>query len=617
MTRRLLPSALLLAVLPFGACDCELDPLQEYGPPGEIAGVVCDEATGFPVQERPVRFESEMADRSVSAVTDEWGAFFMADVPAGPGKLKISVNGVGRTQSLEVVSGATTVFTDAACRPGVAVGGTGGLEGTICNRHVGDLVQDATVTLPLPDGTELTTTTDANGFFSLSEVPAGERLVMVTATGYQRSFLVVVEASKTAVLDVGADCAAMDGTNGLVSGALCDPTFEGPLSGAHVYAMDSAGEEYHDVTDEEGYFLVGPMAVGTADIHIYREPDLDEHKDVSVVAGVETEVGFDWSCGSGGGGGGGGGGPPGDLAGRVCAPDGETWLSHATVWLDADGARYETETDADGRWQLSEVPSGTWTLHIEKGSFSTTVEVTVQEDGLVTLPEEECAIGQDDMLIAVVDGAYDDVYSVLINVGVDAGIIDTYDYGWAGTLLGNYDLLASYDIVLINCGAEEYDYLSSTIYASNLKQYVQSGGSVYASDWAYDVVEEMFSSHIDFYDDDLVNDAAQMGATMSAVYADISDLSLAQAMGQNSIEIHYALPAWAIMESVSSSVRVYLRADADVSDLYGFAIDTLYDVPHTVGFSYGEGKVIYTSFHQEPGLNVDAERLLQLLVFEL
>src|SRR5690606_15592388 len=116
------------------------------------------------VEARPVRFESEAVDRSVSATTDEWGAFFMEEVPAGPGKLKISVNGVGRTQTLEVVSGETTVFQDAACRPGVAVGGSGALEGTICNRHVGDFVQDAQVTLPLPDGSELTTTTDADGF---------------------------------------------------------------------------------------------------------------------------------------------------------------------------------------------------------------------------------------------------------------------------------------------------------------------------------------------------------------------------------------------------------------------------------------------------------------------
>ena len=35
------------------------------------------------------------------------------------------------------------------------------------------------------------------------------------------------------------------------------------------------------------------------------------------------------------------------------------------------------------------------------------------------------------------------------------------------------------------------------------------------------------------------------------------------------------------------------------------------------GFSPGSGKVIYSSFHQEPGINVQQERVLQLLVFQL
>src|SRR5690606_33919986 len=162
--------------------------------------------TGFPVKQRPVRFESDIADRSVSAMTDAWGAFFMEEVPAGPGRLLISVGGVGRAQDLEVLSGETTVFRDAACRPGVAVGGTGSREGTICDRHVGSPVQNASVVLPLPDGSELTTQTDADGFFSLDDVPAGERMVVVTAPGFSRSFLITVEAQKTAVLDVGEDC---------------------------------------------------------------------------------------------------------------------------------------------------------------------------------------------------------------------------------------------------------------------------------------------------------------------------------------------------------------------------------------------------------------------------
>jgi hypothetical protein len=53
------------------------------------------------------------------------------------------------------------------------------------------------------------------------------------------------------------------------------------------------------------------------------------------------------------------------------------------------------------------------------------------------------------------------------------------------------------------------------------------------------------------------------------------------------------------------------------SDLFCSSQQDRTNIPHTVGFSFGAGKVLYTSFHQEPGINFDQERILQLLMFEL
>ncbi len=639
MTHRLFSLAALLTALPFAACECEVDRLDEYALPGAIAGVVCDTETGLPLGERTVGFDPTASTGVTNGLTDETGAFRLEDLPAGPGRLVVTSGEQNRAFELDVLEGETTVFEDPSCRPAPGEGGIGAVEGQICNRHVGDYVQAAAVKLRLPDGAELSTSTDGSGFFHLGDVPSGEHVLHVVATGYQRSFLVQVSDAETTVLEVGDDCAAVDQTSGLLSGALCDPAADGaPLAGADVYVTDAAGDWFQDVSDLEGSFLAGPMAPGLAEVRVVREPDVDLTVSAQVTAGGESVAVFDALCGDPTT-------PPdptdpsepedptnppdptdptvtpddtGDLAGRVCAPDGETWLGGALVWITIDGVRYDTTADGEGRWQLTDVPVGTWTLNIHKGSFSTTLTVTVGAGTVVTLPEDECAIGQEDLLIAVVNGSYDDVYSVLINVGVDDGIIDQYQNGWADTLLGNYALLATYDIVLINCGAEESDFFDDDIYAQNLRQYVQSGGSLYASDWAYDFVEDAFPSYIDFLDDDTDRNDAQRGLDMDAVNANIVDVPLAGAMGQSSLEIHYQLQQWAVMTDVSSEVRVYLRADADIASggFFGGS-DTLDDVPHTVGFEYGQGKVIYTSFHQEPGLNVDAERLLQLLVFEL
>jgi hypothetical protein len=66
------------------------------------------------------------------------------------------------------------------------------------------------------------------------------------------------------------------------------------------------------------------------------------------------------------------------------------------------------------------------------------------------------------------------------------------------------------------------------------------------------------------------------------------------------------------MTAVSTDVRVFIRANAPVFGPY-----LLYDVPHTVSFTYGSGTVVYTSFHQEPGINQQMEQVLKLLMFEL
>lgn len=69
---------------------------------------------------------------------------------------------------------------------------------------------------------------------------------------------------------------------------------------------------------------------------------------------------------------------------------------------------------------------------------------------------------------------------------------------------------------------------------------------------------------------------------------------------------------FAAMQSVSSTVQVYISGDAPL-----YTGQTLADAPHLVGFPYGAGKVVYTSFHQEPGVHPQMEQVLHLLMFEL
>jgi hypothetical protein len=311
--------------------------------------------------------------------------------------------------------------------------------------------------------------------------------------------------------------------------------------------------------------------------------------------------------------------PVGTITGRVCAPDGSTWLAGANVSITlTDGRVIETLSAAEGHWTLIGVPSGTHVVTVVVGSFVSTYEVTVPNNSSVAIPEDQCQI-QQNVSIAVVDGQWDDVKSVLVNVGIENETITDFTSGWAEQLLLNYDQLAEFDILFFNCGLEETAYLNganAAIVQANLRQFVENGGSVYASDQAYDVIERAFPEYIDFYGDDAVAQDAQKGVAQDSILGSVVDLGLATALGQNTLDLHYPLPSWTVMQAVAPQVRVYVRANARVQVGF-FNTQNLQNVPHTVSFASGNGKVVYTSFHQEPGINQEMERVLQLLVFEL
>jgi hypothetical protein len=238
-----------------------------------------------------------------------------------------------------------------------------------------------------------------------------------------------------------------------------------------------------------------------------------------------------------------------------------------------------------------------------------------------TIPEDECALEIENLHIAVVTGDYDRVQDVLGSIGINQNDVDLYqssffDSSWVDDLLMDYAVLSQYDIIFLNCGLSDVDFVSrlfgNPTAVANLRQFVQQGGSVYASDWAYYVVEKTWPDFVDFAGDDSRGDSAKVGTAPFNVTAQVVDAQMALSLGQTSMVLHYPLVAWVVMESVSPSTTIYIRGDAEI-----YTGATLRDVPHTVAFRPGAGRVLFTSFHQEAGINPDMQRVLQLLIFEL
>lgn len=318
----------------------------------------------------------------------------------------------------------------------------------------------------------------------------------------------------------------------------------------------------------------------------------------------------------------------GGLSGRVCGPSGQHWLADASVYIpiyDDTGEMVmqpETLTDLDGYFTLMGIPEGTWTLHVVKNSFSTEQEVEIVADQVTELEEPTC-IDPYSAHVAVVTGQYDRVEDVIDRVGLtDVTIYDGVGSGSgtpASTLLNDLSLLAEYDVVFLNCGMVETGLIDDPNVISNLRTFVESGGSLYASDWAYDYVEVTWPDAIEFWGDDNTVDAAAWGID-GTIQASVDDSALSTFLGQSSVQLNYDLGAWVVAESAAPSTRVLVRGAVEALDNSNPFLPQIVPVnsaPLLMMFEHGDGKVMYTTFHNESQTTADMDIILEFMVFEL
>lgn len=220
--------------------------------------------------------------------------------------------------------------------------------------------------------------------------------------------------------------------------------------------------------------------------------------------------------------------------------------------------------------------------------------------------------------IAVTPPYYDDIGEILTNMKYIFTEIKPSD-------LSDYDLIKDYDIIFINCagGLEQPAQDAKTA----LQQFVQNGGNLYTSDWAFIFIQNSFPEYITFHG--YIGEA--QAATCTVVDPGLQDYL----WGINIGGITYNLSSWVPIESISSQTKVYLTGSYTVYESMGSAnIKSLREqgtpesrskIPSTtesnkplaVCFSYGNGKVIHTTFHNEAQLDWIIQRMLEYFIFEL
>lgn len=307
----------------------------------------------------------------------------------------------------------------------------------------------------------------------------------------------------------------------------------------------------------------------------------------------------------------------GQVSGRICGPGDFGWVADAEVSVSVDlngngltDLTFTSETDAEGYFLLEGLPPGEYTIQVAKGSFTTLIDVVLEEGEQLILDEPECVSGKD-LDIAVMQGSYDKVEDLLDDLGLKYDLIPNTGDHQQDFLLSS-STMAGYDLIFLNCGMDEdWRYAASELVGANVKAWVQGGGSLYASDWAFHAIEASFPQAIDFWGADAFPDEAY-GGESGYLEAAVIDSTMQAVLGSDSAMLNYDLSGWVVAEGAAPQVEVLLTGSAKTF----WSNKPVHDAPLAMKFENG-GRVVFTTFHNEAQITEDMEIVLKEMILTL
>lgn len=173
---------------------------------------------------------------------------------------------------------------------------------------------------------------------------------------------------------------------------------------------------------------------------------------------------------------------------------------------------------------------------------------------------------------------------------------------------GNYELF-NHDAVFVNSGARGFaevmykesldpdDHIvTDELVIANVQDFVNRGRTVWVSDWSYELIEAAWPDKIDFYGDDELLEAAEVGAA-GRTTARIVPEELRDKLETDTLSLELNYTNWALIEDVGDDVEVILRGDVGYRISAEEGWGELEQVPLLVRFEVGSGTVVFSSFH--------------------
>ncbi len=231
-------------------------------------------------------------------------------------------------------------------------------------------------------------------------------------------------------------------------------------------------------------------------------------------------------------------------------------------------------------------------LEIEARDSSTKSAGRITIERFVPKPwePEQKGISLDEIRIGVSEVGCDDMGAVLEKMGFRWSLLKDPDFSRS-------DVVEQHDIIFINCCKGGLASSNKTA----LKKFVENGGILYVSDLSASQISEAFPGKIVF---------GSGGESPQTVSAGIVDKDVRASLNKMNVTIHFDMPVWVPVTSVAAGVDIYLEANVKCADM------GLRKRPLMVGFSHGDGHVIYTAFHNHTQTSKEEAELLKLIALK-
>ncbi len=287
----------------------------------------------------------------------------------------------------------------------------------------------------------------------------------------------------------------------------------------------------------------------------------------------------------------------GTVTGLVTAADGATPIADALVEVESTApvssarlvsAVASTRTALNGTYTLQNVPTGPQVIVATRGAFQAKVNVNVQANQSVAAPK--AALTSSGRL-AFVRGDYDSIENI-----VEGALGNPIEEIQASDLASSA-VTSRYRMIFLNCGLDT-DPLANPGVVTNLRAFLQNGGTIYASDWAAEYVERLFTG----FSFDLSGDAQNTTAA-------VVDASLQAFVGKTSVAIVYDLDSWADLRAIPATATVLLRGSYTAGGIQRTNQPTAFVIRQ------GSGRLVYTTFHNETGATADQIAVLRHFIY--